>query len=45
MDSVRTAALEMGILKQAEENAEASIRALLQLSGVKSIRVIRASAS
>jgi hypothetical protein len=45
MQSINKAALEMGILKQAEQNAEASIRTLLQLSGVKSVNVVRASVS
>ncbi len=40
VESISKAALEMGILKQAEQNAEASIRTLLQLAGVKSVRVI-----
>jgi hypothetical protein len=45
VESIKSAALEMGILKQAEQNAEASIRALLQLTGVKSVRIIRGSVS
>lgn len=45
IDAVKQAALGMGILKQAERNAGASIKALLQLSGLKSVQVIPASTS
>jgi hypothetical protein len=45
IESISKAALDMGILKQAEQNAETSIRALLQLAGVKSVRIIRATVS
>ena len=45
LDAVRQAALDMGILKQAERNAELSIRALLQLAGVKTVVVIPAGVS
>jgi hypothetical protein len=40
LESVKQAALDMGILAQAERNAEASIRGLLGLAGVKSVVVI-----
>jgi hypothetical protein len=40
VESISKAALEMGILKQAEQNAEASIRTLLQLAGVKTVQII-----
>jgi hypothetical protein len=42
---IKQSAIDMGILKQAERNAEASIRALLQLAGLKQVRIIPASAS
>jgi hypothetical protein len=45
IESVRQAALDMGILKQAESNAESSIRALLQLAGVKTVVIIPAGVS
>jgi hypothetical protein len=45
IESVRQAALDMGILKQAERNAEQSIRALLQLAGVKTVVIIPAGMS
>lgn len=45
LESVRQAALDMGILKQAERNAELSIRALLQLAGVKTVVIIPAGVS
>jgi hypothetical protein len=45
IESIKKAALDMGILKQAEQNAESSIRALLELAGVKLVRVIPASVS
>lgn len=45
IESINKAALDMGILKQAERNAEASIRALLQLAGVKSVRILPAGVS
>jgi hypothetical protein len=45
LDAARKAALDMGILKQAERNAETSIRSLLQLAGVKSVKVIPAGVS
>ena len=43
LDAARKSALEMGILKQAENNAETSIRTLLTLAGAEEVRVIRAS--
>lgn len=45
LESVKKAALEMGILSQAERNAESSIRALLELAGIKRVVVLRAGAS
>jgi hypothetical protein len=45
LESVRQAALDMGILKQAERNAESSIRALLELAGVKTVVIIPAGVS
>ncbi len=38
LETVRAAALETGILSNAQQNAEASIRALLDTLGVKSLR-------
>jgi hypothetical protein len=40
LDAVKKTALEMGILDQAERNAESSIRGLLGLAGVKSVRIV-----
>jgi hypothetical protein len=45
MEAVNQAALEMGILAQAERNAETSIRGLLGLAGVKSVLIISANTS
>jgi hypothetical protein len=45
VESINKAALGMGILKQAERNAESSIRALLQLAGVKSVVIIPSGVS
>ena len=45
VESINQAALDMGILKQAERNAESSIRGLLQLAGVKSVVVVPAGIS
>jgi hypothetical protein len=45
IEAARAAALEMGILRQAQQNAEASIRALLELSGVGEVQVAPAGAS
>ena len=38
-DEIEKAALEMGILDQAKRNAEESVRALLQIFGMKSVSV------
>lgn len=43
LEIVKQAALEMGILKDAERNAESSIRALLGLAGVKNVVIVPAS--
>jgi hypothetical protein len=43
LEAVKNAALEMGILTQADRNAETSIRGLLALAGVKSVRITHAS--
>lgn len=40
LESVKQTALQMGILDQAERAAEASIRGLLGLAGVKSVRIV-----
>src|SRR5208283_2810207 len=40
LEAVKKTALEMGILDQAERNAETSIRGLLGLAGVKSVRIV-----
>jgi hypothetical protein len=45
LESVKKAALNMGILKDAEQNAESSIRGLLGLAGVKSVVIIPGSAT
>ena len=45
IEAARQAALEMGILRQAEQNAETAIRALLSLSGVKQIQIVPGSVS
>ncbi len=45
LDAIKQAALNMGILRQAEQNAETSIRGLLGLAGVKSVRIVPASVS
>ena len=45
LDAVNQAALDMGILSQAEKNAETSIRGLLGLAGIKEIQVISANVS
>jgi hypothetical protein len=45
IEAARQAALDMGILKQAERNAETSIRALLQLAGVDEVEVVPAGIS
>ncbi len=40
LDTAKQAALDMGILAQADRNAETSIRGLLGLAGVKSVRIV-----
>jgi hypothetical protein len=45
LEAVRQAALDMGILAQAERNAGASIRGLLGLAGVKSVVIVPGSIS
>jgi hypothetical protein len=45
IEAARQAALDMGILRQADQNAESSIRTLLSLAGVKQVRVIPARVS
>jgi hypothetical protein len=45
LDAAREAALEMGILNQAERNAETSIRTLLELAGVKTVEFVPAGTS
>lgn len=45
VESAKQGALEMGILRQAEQNAEAAIRALLNLAGVKNVRIVPARIS
>jgi hypothetical protein len=45
LDAAKQAALEMGILKQASQNADVSIRGLLNLAGVKTVRIIAADLS
>jgi hypothetical protein len=45
LEAVKKAALEMGILKDAERNAETSIRGLLGLAGVKQIVIVPAGVS
>ena len=39
IEAIKNAALDMGILRQAEQNAESSIRTLLTLAGVKTVVV------
>jgi len=41
IETAKQAALDMGILAQADRNAETSILGLLGLAGVKSVRVVR----
>ncbi len=43
--AVTQAALDMGILPQAEQNAETSIRGLLRLGGVKTVQIVAAGTS
>jgi hypothetical protein len=45
IEAARQAALDGGILRQAERNAEASIRSLLTFAGMKSVVIIPASAT
>jgi Protein of unknown function (DUF4230) len=45
MEAVTQAAVDMGILPQAEKNAETSIRGLLGLAGVKEVQIIAAKVS
>ena len=45
VDAIRQAALDMGILRQAERNAESAISTLLGLAGVRKVVVIPASVS
>ncbi len=40
LEAVKKTALDMGILGQAERNAETSIRGLLGFAGVKSVRIV-----
>jgi len=43
LDSAQKAALEMGILDQAQRNAETAIRSLLKLVGVQTVVFVRAT--
>jgi hypothetical protein len=45
VEAVNKTALDIGILGQAEQNAETSIRGLLRLAGIKSVIVVRAKVS
>lgn len=45
LEAVNKAALDMGILSQAERNAETSIKGLLGLAGVKSVLIVPAKTS
>lgn len=45
LQSIKKAALDMGILKDAEQNAESSIRGLLGLAGITSVVIIPGSAT
>ncbi len=45
LEDARQAAIEMGILTNAEQNAENSIRVLLELAGAKRVVVLPASSS
>ena len=42
-EAIEQAALEMGILEQAQRNAESTVRTLLEATGVKAVTFIRAS--
>ena len=43
LEAIKQGALEMGILKDAERNAESSIRGLLGLAGIKAVVILPAS--
>jgi hypothetical protein len=45
MEAIKKGALEMGILVQAERNAETSIKGLLGLTGVKSVIIVPSKTS
>ena len=45
LDAARQAAIDAGILQQAEKNAAASLRGLLQMSGIKEVVIIPSKAS
>ena len=45
VEAINKAALDMGILRQAERNAESSIRGLLGLAGIKSVLIVPAKSS
>lgn len=45
LDAAKQAALDMGILKQAQRNAADSIRALLTLAGIPNVNIVPADAS
>jgi hypothetical protein len=45
IEAARAAALEMGILRQAQQNAESSIRGLLGLGGARNVDVVPTGAS
>jgi hypothetical protein len=45
IEAARAAAVEMGILRQAQQNAEVSIQSLLQLTGARKVEVVRTGAS
>jgi hypothetical protein len=42
IESAKQAAVEMGILRQAEQNAESAIRGLLGLAGVRRVQIVPA---
>jgi hypothetical protein len=45
LEEAKKAALEMGILKNAQQNAEASILALLKLAGIREVTIVPAGIS
>ncbi len=45
LEAIRSAAIEMGILRQAEQNAQDAVRGLLELAGVTPVIVISRGAS